>query len=56
MKALGAFLLMLVAATATIGLLVVCSRVAGGPDAWKVAVVLVGTVPWLVAFLTRERR
>lgn len=56
MRALGALLLALLALAAAIGFVALCVRVAGGPDAWKVALLLVATVPWLAAFATRERR
>lgn len=52
---LRSLLLALVALAALIGLVALCVRVAGGPDAWKVGVLLVATLP-VAGFALRERR
>lgn len=49
------FVCALLALAAVIGLLALSVRVAGGPDAWKVGLMIVATGPAL-AFAARERR
>lgn len=52
---LRSLLLALVAVAALIGLVALCNRVSGGPDAWKVGVLLVAALP-VAGFATRERQ
>jgi hypothetical protein len=45
----------LLALAALIALVALCDRVSGGPNAWKVGVLLVASLP-LAGFAFRERR